>query len=550
VIISMDARTAALMAFSLTALLMAAGTATAQSDPNPAADQWLDIEYDLSIRDSMEKVDLDGEVAIHEVEIPERSGTADDNLRRHCGGSCSADELRGTYQRAGSQEQEKLVEAIESVVEDGAKQTLRQIAGEDGTASATADASEQSLQRPPSDNKYQPAVPVDVTGQATLGLLAEANYTEDQIDALFEMGAKVTVPIEQTVEPGQNLTLTLEVPEPIAVLEASEGDIGDDGRSVEISVDNWKGERAKPVSAQFTIGRDDVVVPERTKANLEITLDVSEVDVSYTGLLGDAPPASANVRMQAEGTFESIENPRNLEKVELDYLSADAIRLAREHNLIETQQFTQLGDQARQTMKQMFADTFGVEVSPSGGFSAQTFSSAEIGSPPGTGGPVVLDVQAESAVDFPPSQPQAGDGAANGFRVTTVDAGSFTIPEFNLPVDVPKNVTLILPDGLQLAHDGIQNGEITETKTDDGRNAYTVSSNGDGQASINNAQVEVSSGFVWDVFWPLILFLFLLLVVVPAIIILLVIRRRREEDEESGGSGGGSNPIAGGQAEQ
>lgn len=525
------------MAFSLAALALVAGTATAQSEDPTDAPRWLETDYDLELDEELTQLNLTGTVDIHETEA------TDPTLRNQCGESCSADELRRLYQRAGSSQKEQLVQGIEASVAEEVEGALASFAGDGAEPQAQADVSEEALRETPEGSDYQPPIPVDTTGSVELSFLDGEDLTQEQVQALFRMGARVDQPVSQDVRPGANRTIDLSLAGPLGFLDAGEGDISADGNTVTWTETNWKSTEAGSIDDQVVIGNPDVRVPSQEDAKVNVTLDIADVNANYGGLLGGGNPADAQVTIAVDGSFQAIENPRSLDRVRLPYLSADAVRIALDQGLLDANELTSFEDRARDQIKSAFKDTFGTDVDVTGGLPKATLSTDEVGDPPGTGSPIELNMSASERVPFPPEG--AGSGAA-AFTVTSVPLGDLTLPSLDTPGDVPATITLILPNGVALSYENVQGATVEESEID-GRQAYTFTSTSSEQPTVQGAEVAVNHPFVWDLFWPLLLFLFLLLVVLPAVLIIWAIRKRREPEPRDPDE---DSPIAGGQASQ
>jgi hypothetical protein len=464
-----------LMAFTLAAVLAFAGAAGAQSeDPNPEAPQWLDARYQVSLDDAMQELTLDGEIELHKVEPSNRM------LERHCGSTCSADELREAYQRSGDSTKQAIVDGMESTVEDRVAASLAGMAGEGAQPSSQADVDEASLAEPAEGDEYQPAIPINATGSVELGLLDGTSFTTEQVQALFDMGARVDQPIAQEVEAGTNLTLVLSVQPPVAVMNAGDGVTAGDGSQVVWTVNNWDSGQPAQIDDEVRLGNPDVEVPTETDAEVEVTLDISNVNVDYPALLGEGQPADARVGVTVDGEFGAIENPRDLDRVHLDYLSADAIRIALEHDLLDTSQLITLEDRARQQIASTFEGMTNEDVRVSGGFPANDLTAEAVGEPVGTGEPISLRLNASAQVPFPPEQPSGA--TTQGFTVTTLSMGDLDLPQLDVPYNVDAKITVVLPEGLQLDFQS-PDGYTVEEHTRDGRTAYTFASTEDGSSS-------------------------------------------------------------------
>lgn len=531
----MRSTTVAVLAFSLGMLLLAAPTAQAQSgeDPTPAP-RWLEIRYDVEITENLSELTLNGTVDLHEFK-------SNSQTRRACGNSCTADELRDLYDSMGPNRRQELVQGIEDTVAQRTEGVLSTIA-QGGEANAQADLDESSIQQAPEGDEFQPPIPIAVTGNAAIGALEGTDYSDQQIDALFRMGARAPVPVHADVDPGTNLTLTLSIPAPLAALETGDGP----SQEVSWSSANWKaeaGSQPKSLDDEVTVGRPDVVVPQAEEMDIDVVLDLSEVDVHYLGALTGGQPASLDAVISVNASIEAVETPTEMpEGIRLPFISADAIRIGIANGIVDQGQILSFEDEARRSIRSSFQQMTGEPQPVSGGFIPATLEPSEIGEPPGTGGPVILDLQAEGEMALPPEN---GGSDATAFEITRVPIGDFELPEMPTPGDRPARITMILPDGMSLDYERFD-GNVTRSTTDDGRTAITFTSGESGASTtIQGAEVVVNHPVIWNLFWPLLLFLLIVLVGIPGLFILAFLRRRRERTKLDQ-AGREPSPISGG----
>lgn len=534
----MRLKLALFMAVSLAGAGLLLPGASAQEDPAPSVPNWYQTHYVLELGESLQTVTLDGTVAIREAAPPEGSR----ELRQFCGSSCTAEELREAYDLADEEGREELVAALERRIEAATRPALDAVAGSPGGSTVTATVDRASLEVE-STTPYEPPVTVDVVGSAPVGLLDTEGYDQDQIDALFQMGAAVNVPIEQTVEAGTNFTLALVLPEPLEVLDGGEASLSDQRHRATWIVDNSQASQPATLSDTIKVGDVDVVVPNEEDVEIDVVLDLSGVDIHYGNLLGAGAPASLDLDMSIQGTFRAIETPEaGLGSIELPYLSADAVRLALEHDLLERSVIDGFEQEARTAMRQALAESFGMEVPIRGGFVNETLEvGTQLGSPPGTGGPVEFSMNAAGSLPFPP--PEAAQGGVSAFEITRVGVGDISLPALPVPGNAPVTYTVIFPPGIDIDFTGVSGGELERSTSADGRTQITFSSQQDGEgATIQGAEVVIEHPFVWHTFWPLILTLFILLVVLPAALIFWLMGRRR--DRTPAGSHGTTAGVA------
>ncbi len=511
------------MAFSLAAVVAFAGSAMAQSsDPTPAED-WFEVDYAIEIDGDLTGLSLDGSVEIHETERPEESGQIGQILEDECGASCTADDLRRLYQEYPSY-QDDLVDTLEDRVETRTEAVVASITG--NPADATARANRSALEAPREGSPYQDPIPVEVEASSALAMVEDAELTPEQVQAVFEMGARTDVPIQTEVDAGTNLTLSLSVPEPVALLDEDPP-----ASTAEWSVDNWDSTTAGEIDETRRMGHPDVVVPEREQVDVQVTMDLSDIDVHYVGTLTGGTPATLNSKLDVDGAVHAIETPPDAlpQGLDLPYLSADAIRIGIDAGLIPESQFDRFEDQARSSIQDLYRSMAGTEVRVSGGIVPDTVEVEALGQPPGTGGPVELDMGAEAPIDMPPEEGGGGEGAA-AFELTRVPQGTIELPALPTLGDAPMDVSIVLPPGLELDYDRVANGNATTSTNEDGNTVVTFTSSGSGDpATVEGSEIVVDSSIIWHFFWPLILVLVLVFVVLP-VVGFVVLRRRRGDD--------------------
>lgn len=543
------------MVFSLAALLVLASAPAAQAagDPNPDAPEWTEAEYTLTVLPGFDRVELDGFVLLHEIDPPS-------NIQRVCNVPCTADDIRELYDNPQFSK-EDIVNAIEDAVSERADRALASIAGQGGESQVDSEVSRDSLEEPAEGDGFQPPIPVTVTGNATIGLLQDQGLTDSEIEALFEMGARVTMPIQQTVAAGSNTTIKLTLPSPLTFIDAATAQVsqGPDGAPIATwTITNWQSDDPFSLNDPVEIGRDDVVVPEAEELDTGIVIDLSQIDIHYANLIGAGPPASLDLSIDVNATLRALQPPTELQDpVELPVLSADAIRIGIDAGLIDRSTILGFEDEARTGIRQAFAQGFGQPVTVDGGFVNQSLERANVGSPPGTGGPIYLDMNGVSTMPLPPED--NGDGV-QAFTITTVSIGDIPLPEVPVPGDRPSTYTILLPDGVDLQFDGVSGGEVERITTDDGRSAvrFTSTGSGDQQPAIQGAELAIEHPIIWHLFWPVLLVLFLLLVVLPLGLIYYNTQKRRGKQDgethawkkkrspgQGGGPGDDQSPVAG-----
>ncbi|MDX1611546.1 MAG: hypothetical protein R3185_04195, partial [Candidatus Thermoplasmatota archaeon] len=289
----------------LATLLVLAPPLQAQGeDPNPDVHEWADATYRLAVQEGLSDLVLTGEVGIHEVDPP-------GSMAFVCPRPCTADDIRELYQQGSSSEKRQLKAVLENEVAERAQRALEAIAGE-GDSEVTARVVEATLTAPDGGSDFHPAIQVDVTGQATIGLLDTSAYTQRQIDAVFQMGAVVAIPLQDTVPAGTNLTLEVTVPAPLGFMDVGDGTVeeGPNGTALaRWSLANAAGSSSVQLDETVRIGRTDVAVPDEEEGELDITIDLSSLNIHYSQLLGEGPPASMDLAVRINGTFQALAVP-------------------------------------------------------------------------------------------------------------------------------------------------------------------------------------------------------------------------------------------------
>ncbi len=523
----MPSRHAAFMVFSLALILALSGGAIASSDDAPTkTDNWLDVTYALTISDDLEKLLLDGDVHIHLVERPDMGNPwINQAVENECGPRCSADDLRSLYQEHEDQ-QDALVQHLEDFIADQTRTVLESITNAPANVDATADRA--SLEEAPHGAPYHPPVPVTITGTSDLALLDDADVEPEQVFTLFEMGARAPLSLETPVDPGTNLTLSLDMVPPLTVLDTGEGTHQDE--TTHWTIKNWNNTDSTMLQDEARIGDPTVTVPTQERLDIDVTLDLSDIEVHYLNAITGDPPVTVHAAINLETVLYALEVPPTFETdvIELEMLSADALRIAMDAGLLEDDHLIQFEDEARDAIQRAFEGITGERVPVSGGFLTETLANDAIGTPVGTGDPIGLSLDAAASLSFPlEDDPFAG---ASAFEVTRIHHGTFELPEIPTPGDRPANVSLVLPPGIDLEFSDVLRGEATRGQTDDGLTVVTFTTGGEeGPTTVQGTEFVVNSPFLWDVLWPVFLLLFVVLVVLPGLAIVLFIRRRRRK---------------------
>lgn len=519
----MAARRALIMVFSLALALPAPLASAAHEQPVRTVHDWIEVEQTIELSPTLERLSLQGTVGV-------RALNATGGLAFACGHSCSADEMRRLYEGADGEQRRFLTDQLEQAVASKALRALVSLSGRPDEVAVTARAVLGTLEGgddDPSDDEHDPPVRLSLFGTAPAGLTAAHDRDPRDLLAVFAMGARATAPVSLTAEPGQNLTTTLVVPEPLAVLAPGQAQPLEDARSVRWTLSNWDGERRVERLDAVRIGRPDVVVPERPRALVEVVLDLSEMEGHPTRLLSGRGYASVHAVVRVNASVWALPPPGPLARgLELPALSADAVRIGLAAGLVEPGLLDEREEMAKTALGGMLAQAFGLDVPVRGGFRNASLDVAANGEPLGTGGPLRLVLESHATMRYP-----SGGGGIPALTLSRIPLPNLTIPRMPGLADAEERLVIVLPPGVDLVYTNATGGDVVRTTTQDGHEAVVLEGNASrgGQPSLEGVSLVVAHPAAWHLFGPW-LALALLGSLALAVIGAVLVRRRLEPD--------------------
>lgn len=511
--------------FALALLLAPALASDAGGAQQAAPLDRVASSFTVTMWSSLRGIALNGWSDIHKVEAGALESFCD-------APSCTADDLRVLYQSSSPQNQALLVSVMEGRAEARARAALEEVAGGTHGVKVFAEVDVSSLEREATGDPTEPPVRIRLEGRAPIGYLTGADLGSEQVEALFAMGARFTAPVNAGVEPGNALELNFRVPEPLSVLDAGGGTTSEDGRTATWIADNLDGTERTALAETLELGRTDVVVPEREHVEVNVTLDLSAMDVNLPRLLERDGVVNVDALVFVNATVHALPAPAALaELAGVPALSADALRLGLAAGLVDQERLNRSEDEARATMDEVFRTTFGVPLVLDGGFENGTFDAERLGDPIGTGAPVRLALQGNSSFPFPPAARHTGITALTLTEMPLPGAISF--PSLAGLGNATITLSILLPPGLtlELAQPAGEGVVVEERVLPDGRRAVTIQSPGGSAASVPGGTLAVEHAVLWGLLWPVTLFAALMLVAIPTLTWAVVDVRRQARRE-------------------
>lgn len=302
----------------------------------------------------------------------------------------------------------------------------------------------------------------------------------------------------------------IHAPSDLVFTRAEGASVAQNGRSATFSAQ--PGQAPREVS--FLVRQHSVESPTEEDASIHVTIDLKDLSTTIGGATsGDFGALSVGVT--ATGAFESIRLPDEVktilgDNVEIDFLTSEGIRLAKENGLLSEEQLDQIERMLLNTLAKGLSSALGQDAVVTGGFAANSLS-------PGATGPVAFVATSEFDMSLGGSAPQTA--AISLYSLPQ----SFTFPRVR---DLDTSYTIILPRGLSVRDLNVEGGDGVAGESNDGREQFTITPNG--QQAHTTMSIAVTPTFVLVKFWPVVLLaVVLLFLLVGTPIALLVLRRRK-----------------------
>lgn len=521
-------RTLALLIPMLFVLAAVAPTAAAQgeTDPNPANSEWMVTTLVIE-QPSLTTLDIVGSISIRKYVVEGTPYKTADDLGDAYQQMKAADE----YARSQGQESnraDQFVTDLESATKTALSDSLN--ASFPGATITVEDPIlDRSTLGAPSGNPYTPGVLLEVEAQVvrTAEAVGLGELSTSAVGVVFNAGAKIGTTLTLSAAAGHDVTYILLPPADPAGLEFLEAGPAPaarlDGRNLVATIMNGAGTETATLDVKTTLANPNA--PKFTEKEIAdgvtvtATVDLKDIDIELgKAINGDMGNLLGSVSIRAQMTLLKL--PPELksalpENVELDYLTANTIRLLYKEGAISAAQIADLEkgfvDEARKNL----ANALQVPVEVKGGLAEGSITAAVTdASKPGA----ALDLVASADFAKPLSPPPAEGGAAIALYT---QGQSFSLPRVQ---GYATTYTIILPKGLALTGLETNDNSHSQGTSDDGRDQFTVSPQG--ESSEATVQMAVTPSFVFAKFTGLVIGLVVLVLLIVGTPIALVAMRR------------------------
>lgn len=330
----------------------------------------------------------------------------------------------------------------------------------------------------------------------------------DDIDLALRVGGTANVDLKLFAANGRETAYAIHPPGVGEFTQATGGTVTVNGLTANFLVP--AGSTSFPGTVHMR-GRD---VPEYTAedAEIEVIIDITDIDAGVgKALSGDLGTMLVDVTVV--GNLKVIELPPELkdsvpEKLDLRYVSSDAIRLLKERGYLSPENLTKLEDSLGKQIREKLGSALGGEFPVESSLDAATLAPSLVASPISSEKPVVFRATAHVR------KPLAGGPAETQAAIALYTK--------ELPLTLPAIegldtlYTVIAPKGLAIT--GVSGDGVERGTSEDGRDQFTVS----GSGAPVTVSLAVTPGFVLAKFWPLVLLAVLVLVLIVGTPIALV----------------------------
>lgn len=345
---------------------------------------------------------------------------------------------------------------------------------------------------------------------------AVAGATGDDLDLALRIGGTANVDLTLFAANGRETEYTIHPLEIAEFTAAKGGKLAADRSSATFTVPAG----ATQYGAGLALRGKGVPTFSAEDASVNVKVDLQDLDVSL-GQVAGGDFGNLLMEITVTGELGVIALPDELKSalpasLDLEYISADAIRLLIEHGKISDENLTKLEDSLLQKMQENLGRALDGDIPVTGGLDRATLAASLVATP----------ISADKPITF--------QGVA---RVTKPLAGGPVAPQAaialystQLPLTLPKlegldtAYTVILPRGLAVTDVQTSGGTSETSKAPDGRDQFTVTpESGDAQVTVSMA---VTPTFVLAKFWPIVLLAVILVVLIVGTPIALIVRSR------------------------
>lgn len=495
--------------------------AAAATDPNPASDRWVEVVLEIH-QPSLTELEIDGSLTIRKFAIQGTPYESAEEIAEAYQELVKADAFAEANGQPGGRA-DAFVEDLRQDAQDAFRARLQETYPTAELSETTAEVDLASLERGPGD-PYEPGIRVDLAARVarSFDALGAGDLTEEQVGAAFRAGAVVHSTVIMTAGIGQKVTYVIDPPaSPPGLAFARVSGPGAslvDGKAV-VVVDATADAVAKSADLTFALADPSVPSVDRQVAELNVTVDLQDVDISIGGAArGDMGTLVGAVEI--DGALHTIALPEATkthlgDSVTLDFLSSDGLRLLRLAGLLTDERLSAVEDQMAAEMRTRLEASLGTSVDVDLALDEASLGTA-VSDPPSSEVPILFHAKASFAKRL------SGAPAAQALAVYTVQQ-TFELPRIQ---GLDTTYTVILPPGLSLTALSATDAEQSTSTRPDGRESFTVTPHGG--STVATISMAVTGTFVVAKFWPVLLgALVLLVLVVGTPIALVVVRRRR-----------------------
>lgn len=497
-------------------------SAAALSDPNPANAEW--IEGTITIEQpSMTVLDFSGTLIIRKDNIQGTQFRTSDDIAGAYQQLLKADEQAKARGQPGGSAAAFLKDIEDNVTKAFAKNL--QLAFPHATVTSRPTTILADSLAAPSGDPYSPGIAATVGARVVrpvsdLGL--PPDVTEDQVRAAFEVGAIVSSTLTFTSQAGENIQYVVKPPQEPAGLQflsatGNGASVRDGDLVMQQDLSAVTSPRSTPITFRLALAERPSYAAQ--KATLDVTVDLKDVDITFGKAIG-GDMGNLIGEVAVVGKLNVIEIPADVkaqlgDKVQLDYLSSDALRLLKTRGLLDDAKLESLQSSIRDQLKQKLEGALGTSVAVTATLNAASLD-APVATPLSSTKPILIDAHATF------TKPLSGGGGAGAAIALYSQTQSFDLPRVQ---GLDTSYTVIFPKGLALTNLEVSGGSSSTGTSADGRDQFTVAPQSDSAHA--TATMAVTPTFVFAHFLPIVLLVLLLLALIIATPIAVVVLRRR-----------------------
>lgn len=344
----------------------------------------------------------------------------------------------------------------------------------------------------------------------------------ENLDLALRVGARVTFDIGLHASADRDTTYRVHSPAGLSFKSADKGVLSKDGRTLTVDAPAAGGEGAE-IPVRLVMAQDGAPSFSAEKAELDVVVDLKDLDITIgravNGDMGDLV-----IDVTVTGNLNVIKVPDDLkstfdERLELQYLPSDALRLLRERGILDDANLSKLEENLLAEVKNNLGAALGADVQVTGGLDRASLDPALVGDVLSGDKPVVFKAQASFRKSL------SGAPSTQAAIALYTQQQEFTLPKVQ---GLDTVYTVILPPGLEVTDLQTTGGEKEVGESEDGRSQFTVRPSEDqARATVSMA---VTPSFVVMKFWPILLLAVMVIVLLVGTPVALVVRGRKKKN--------------------